>query len=221
MRRALLAMLSAAAALCAPAASAQQEARAGGLLLSASGGYLGPSFGDSLKAVSGSGGGFTFGGEVGFIFGDHLFLRASAHVLSKDGERAFVAEPGGTAFRLGHPLTLRLVPARATLGWRLFESRTAGIVLTPYVGAGGGVTSYREESVIAGETRRFDVKKASAHVLAGVELGGGRLRFALEAGYATAPNALGDDPGGLARVYGEQDIGGFTLLGKLVFNSGR
>ena len=213
---ALLVMLA-----CAPRASAQRENRAGGLLLGASGGYIEPRFRESLKAVSRSSGGVTYGGEVGFIFGDHLYLSVAAHLFNTDGERVFVAEPGGTVFKLGHPLKLRLVPAQATLGWRFFEKRTAGIVLTPYVGAGGGITSYHEESTIAGETRSFDVKKAGAHMLAGLELGGGNLRFAVEAGYATAPNALGDNPDGVSRVYGEKDIGGFTLLGKIVFNSGR
>ena len=205
----------------APGAFAQHETGAGGLLLGASGGYLEPRFRESLKAVSGSSGGVTFGGEAGFIFGDHLFFSVAARIFSKNGERVFVADPGGTVFKLGHPLKLRLVPAQATLGWRFFERRAAGIVLTPYVGAGGGLTSYHEESTIAGETRTFDVKKAGAHALAGLELGGGRLRFAVEAGYSTAPNALGDSPDGVSRVYNEKDIGGFTLLGKIAFNSGR
>jgi hypothetical protein len=205
----------------APAASAQRDTRAGGLLLSVSGGYLEPRFNQSLNAVSGSSGGLTLGGEVGFIFTDHLFVTVGARVFSQDGERVFLSDPGGTPFRLGHPLSIRLVPAQATLGWRFFEKRTLGIVLTPYVGAGGGITSYEEESTIAGETRSFDVKKAGAHVLGGVELGGGRLRFAFEAGYSTAPNALGDSPDGVSRVYGEKDIGGFTLLGKIVFTTGK
>jgi len=215
-----LALLIATLAM-APSAAAQRETRAGGLLLSASGGYLEPRFRQSLKAVSGSSGGVTFGGEVGFIFGDHLSLSVGAHLFNKDGQRVFVAEPGGTVFPLGHPLKLRLVPVRATLAWRFFEKRAAGIVFTPYVGAGGGLTSYHEESTIAGETRVFDVKKAGGHALAGVELGGSNLRFAIEAGYSTAPNALGDSPDGVSRVYNEKDIGGFTLLGKIVFNSGR
>jgi outer membrane protein W len=205
----------------APAAAAQRETRAGGLLLSASGGYLEPRFRQSLEAVSGSSGGVTFGGDVGFLFGNHLSLTVGAHYFRKEGQRVFVAEPGGTVFPLGHPLKLRLVPAQATLSWRFFEKRAAGIVLTPYVGAGGGLTSYHEESEVAGETRVFDVKKASGHALAGVEFGGGHLRFALEAGYSTAPNALGDSPEGVSRVYNEKDIGGLTLLGKIVFNSGR
>jgi opacity protein-like surface antigen len=205
----------------APAAAAQQESTAGGLMLSVSGGYLGPRFSESLRAVSGSSGGVTFGGEVGFIFGDHLALSVGAHHFSKDGERVFVSDPDGTVFKLGHPLKVKLVPARATLAWRFFEKRSAGILFTPYLGAGGGVTSYHEESTIAGEQRVFDVTKASAHVLAGLELGGSRVRFAVELGYSTAPNALGDNPDGVSRVYGEKDIGGFTALGKIVFNSGR
>ena len=207
-------------ALSAGTASAQHD-RGGGLMLSASGGYLGVNFKESAKAVLGSPGGGTFGGDAGFGFGEHLFVSVAAHRFSRSGERVFVAEPGGTVFKLGHPLTLTLVPAQLTLGWRFFETRLVGLRLTPYLGIGGDYVSYKEESTVAGETHTFDVKKPGGHVLGGVELGGGPLRFAVEAGYSRVPNALGDSPDGVSRVYGEKDIGGFTLLGKIVFSTGR
>jgi hypothetical protein len=218
MRRALVVALLAAGF--ASTASAQQD-RGGGLILSANGGYLGLNFRESAKAVLGSSGGGTFGGDAGFIFGDHLFVSVAAHRFSKNGERVFVAEPGGTVFKLGHPLKLQLVPAQLTIGWRFFETRVLGLRLTPYLGLGGGLVSYREESTIAGETRTFSVKKPGGHGLAGVELGGGPLRFAVEASYASVPNALGDSPDGVSKVYGEKDIGGFTVLGKIVFTTSK
>ena len=57
--------------------------------------------------------------------------------------------------------------------------------------------------------------KASGHVATGLEYGQGRLRFGVELSYSTVPDALG--LGGVSRVYGEDDLGGFTALGKIVF----
>lgn len=216
MRRALVASLVA-VGFAAPAA-AQREA-SGGFLLSAHGGYVGLNFKESARAVLGSTGGATFGGDIGYVLGEHLFFTAGARFFSRTGERVFVTEPGGTVFKLGHPLKLRLVPVQATVGWRILETRVLGVPLTPYIGLGGGVTSYREESTVAGETRTFQVKKTGGHALAGLELGGGPLRFAVEASYSTVPNAIGDSPDGVSRIYGEKDIGGFTVLGKIVFTT--
>lgn len=218
MRRALVASLVALGF--ASPASAQQES-GGGFLLSAHGGYVGLNFKESARAILGSTGGATFGGDIGYVLGEHLFFSAGARYFSRTGERVFVTEPGGTVFKLGHPLKLRLVPAQATVGWRFGEIRSLGMPLTPYVGLGGGVTSYREESTIGGETRLFEVKKTSGHALAGLELGGGPLRFAIELTYSTVPNAIGDSPDGVSRIYGEKDIGGFAVLGKIVFTTAR
>lgn len=203
------------------AGPAAAQSSGGGLTLSASGGYLGVNFHESAKAVLGSAGGGTYGGDAGFGFGEHLFVSVAAHRFSRSGERVFVADPGSPVFKLGHPLKMTLVPAQLTLGWRFFETRVAGVRLTPYLGVGGDLVSYKEESTIAGETRTFSVKKPGGHVLGGIELGGGPLRFAIEAGYSMVPNALGDSPDGVSRVYGEKDIGGFTALGKIVFTTGR
>jgi hypothetical protein len=57
--------------------------------------------------------------------------------------------------------------------------------------------------------------KASGLLAAGLEYGRGRLRFGVEASYAIAPDSLG--LGGVSRVYGEDDAGGFTALGRIVF----
>jgi hypothetical protein len=195
-------------------------AHAGGFLLDASGGYFNLAGSkESAKAVFGSSGGVTFGGDVGYVFGEHIFVSAGARVFDKEGERVFVAQPGGTAFPLGHPLKLRLVPAQATIGYRFTQTRLFGLALTPYVGVGGGVTSYREESTVGGLTESESFSKASGHGLAGVELGGGGLRLGIEACYSVVPNAVG--VGGVSKLYGEDDVGGFTILGKIVFTTAR
>ncbi len=200
-------------------AAAQQES--GGLMLSASGGYFGINSRQTAKAIFDASGGSTYGGEVGYVFGEHLFFSAGARSFSRTGQRVFVAEPGGTVFKLGFPLKLQMVPAQATVGWRLSRKRLLGIPFTPYLGVGGGVTSYKEESTVAGEVRKYSVSKAGAHGLAGLELGGGHWRFGVEASYSSVPNAIGDSPDGVSRIYGEDDIGGFTVLGKVVFSTSK
>jgi hypothetical protein len=202
-----------------PVAAAQQES--GGLLIAASGGFFGINSKETAKAVFDSSRGGTFGGEVGYVLGEHLFFTAGARVFSKTGQRVFVADPGGPVFKLGFPLKLRLVPAQATVGWRLGQKRLFGVALNPYVGLGGGVTSYREESTVAGEVRTYSVSKAGGHGLIGLEIGGSRLRFGIEASYSSVPDAIGDSPDGVSKIYGEDDIGGFTVLGKIVFTTGK
>lgn len=214
MRRNALPLLSLAWAL------AAVPAHAGGFMLDASGGYFNLAGSkQSAKAVFGSAGGATFGGDVGYLFGEHFFVSAGARVYNKDGERVFVADPGGEVFRLGHPLKMRLVPAQATIGYRFGQAQLFGVRFTPYVGVGGGVTSYREESTVGGLTESESFRKAGGHGLVGVELGGGGLRLGVEASYSVVPNAIG--VGGVSKVYGESDLGGFTILGKLIFTSAR
>ena len=142
-------------------------------------------------------------------------------MFNKDGQRVFVADAGSRVFKLGFPLKLRLVPAQATIGWRFSQKRVFSVPLTPYVGIGGGITSYKEESDVAGEPHNFSVSKAGGHGLVGLELGGGPLRFAVEAAYSTVPDAIGGSPNGVSKVYGEKDIGGTTILGKIVFTTSK
>jgi hypothetical protein len=170
---------------------------------------------NSAKAVfDGSSGGVTYGGGLRYGFRSGLFVAAWGSVFSKDGQRVFVADATSPVFPLGHPLKVRIVPLQATLGYRF----GGGSTVAPYVGAGGGVTLYHEESDVAGVVDSSDQNKASGHVLAGVEIGRGRLRFATEAAYAFVPNTIG--LGGVSKVYGETDVGGFSFVGKVVFSFG-
>ena len=167
---------------------------------------------DSAKAVfDGSSGGFTWGGGAGYRFDNGFFTTLWVRSFSKDGERVFVAAPGDQVFPLGHPLSVRIVPVQVTIGYRFARERS----LVPYVGAGGGITSYHEESTVAGLTDSTSETKGSGHVLAGVELGRGTLRGGLELGYTFAPNALG--LAGVSQVYDESGVGGFFFVGKIVF----
>ena len=141
-------------------------------------------------------------------------MSAWGRTFSKDGQRVFVADSTSTVFPLGHPLKMHLVPLQATIGYR-FEGHSA---FTPYVGIGGGITKYHEESTVGGVTDTVDESKASWHGLAGLEVGNRMIRVAVEGGYTLVPNAIGI--GGVSKVYGETGIGGFWAVGKLVFTSG-
>ncbi len=181
------------------------------------GGYFGLSgAAKSAQAVfDGSTGSATFGGALRFVHHKGFYLTAGARTWSKDGERVFVASPTGPVQRLGFPLSLRLVPITGAVGYRFRRTRK----LVPYVGIGGGVTLFREESDVTGDVRTESRTVGTFLGEAGVEYGKGPLRFAVEGSYSTAPNGVG--VGGVSQVYGEDDIGGWTALGKLVFAFGK
>jgi len=169
----------------------------------------------SAKAIfNGSSGGITYGGGLRYVFEKGFYVAAWGRRFSKTGERVFIADRSGPVFRLGHPLKVRIVPVQLTVGYRFGRD---GFVV-PYLGAGGGLTLYHEESEIAGAVESNDQRKASGHFLAGVEVGRGSLRVGAEAGYAFVPNTIGI--GGVSQIYGENDIGGFTVVGKVVFSFG-
>jgi opacity protein-like surface antigen len=188
-----------------------REANAQGFGINAQAGYFAMSATDSAKAVFGSSGGFMGGGGLSYTFG-HLYVEGGARYFSKEGERVFIAQPGDTPFPLGHPLKVRLIPGYGTVGYRFGNG-----AFLPYVGAGAGVVSYREESTVAGLDAEASETKAEFHGLVGVEYGRGHLRFAAELVYSSAPNAIGI--AGVSKVYGEDDLGGLLIQGKIVFNT--
>lgn len=168
--------------------------------------------GRSAQAVFESSGGPTFGASVRFGLGRNAFAGATGRFFRKEGERAFVADPSSEVFRLGHPLTVRIVPAYATFGWRF--SPDASFV--PYAGLGAGVAFYRETSTVAGiDEDPVSRTKPSGLAFAGVEYGRGGVRFGLEGSYSLVPKTL--EAGGVAEVYDEDDVGGFAVVGRVVF----
>ncbi|MBI3932504.1 MAG: outer membrane beta-barrel protein [Acidobacteria bacterium] len=192
------------------------DALAQGFALSAHGGYFDLAGAkDSAEAVFGSSGGPTFGGEVAYGFDNGFYVAAGASYFKKDGERVFVADAGGPVFKLGHPLSARILPAYATLGYRFRRSTS----LVPYVAIGGGITSYREESTVAGLESSASATKPSGRLVAGLELGRGSFRLGVEASYSTTPDTIG--VGGVSKIYGEDDVGGFSVVGKIVFTRAR
>jgi hypothetical protein len=191
---------------------APATARAQGLGVFGTGGYFSMAATDSAKAVFDSSGGPTFGGGISYGIGKHFYVEAAVRQFSKEGERVFVASAGSPVFKLGFPLKMRLIPFYGTVGYRFPLGKSAFV---PYVGLGGGSTSYREESTVAGLTNTATSSKGSFHGLIGLEYGKGHLRFAAEGLYTTVSGGIGAD--GVSKVYGEDDLGGFVAQAKLIF----
>jgi hypothetical protein len=168
----------------------------------------------SANAVFGSSGGLTYGAEISYGLGDHLFVSVGGRYFKKDGERVFVADPSGPVFRLGHPLSVRIIPVYATLGYR-FEQRSHRSPFVPYLGISAGSTSYHEESTVAGLSETSSENKLFGQLVGGVEFGRGGVRVALEGAYAQVPSTIGI--AGVSRVYNEKDIGGFSVVAKVIF----
>ena len=122
-----------------------------------------------------------------------------------------MASAGSPVYKLGFPLKARLRPIYGTVGYRFPLGKSAFV---PYVGVGGGSTSYREESTIAGITTTEERSEGSFHGLLGIEFGRGHLRVAAEGVYTTVSDAIG--VAGVSKVYGEDDLGGFVAQAKLI-----
>ena len=183
---------------------------AGEIAIEAQAGYFEMAASNSASAVFDSSGGGTFGGALRYTFWRGAFVSAGARTFSKEGERVFVATANSAVQKLGFPLSIRLTPVFATVGYRFRN----GNLIVPYVGAGVSITSYKEESEVAGEAFNTDLTKTGFVGAAGLEVGRGHFRFGAEAGYSSVPSALG--LGGVSKVYGEDDLGGTYVIGKLI-----
>jgi len=195
---------------CVLAALVAAPAAAGELAIEAHAGYFQMAAGNSASAVFDSRGGGNFGGAVRYTFWRGAFVSAGARTFSKEGERVFVATPNSPVQKLGFPLKLRLTPMFLTVGYRLRN----GKLVVPYAGFGGSLTSYKEESDVAGESFNEDGTKAGFLGFAGVEVGRGMFRAGAEAGYTTTPGAVG--LGGVTKVYNEDNLGGWHVVGKAI-----
>jgi hypothetical protein len=192
-------------------------ASAGDVSLALDGGYFVMSNArKSAKAVfGGSGGGLTGGASVTFGLGRSFFVGAGGRFFQKTGERVFVENATGPVFRLGHPLKVRTIPVYGLVGFRFSPDNT----LVPYVTGGAGITSYKEESTVAGLTETNSQSKFSGMLAVGADYGRGPVRFGAEINYSLVPSTIG--LGGVSAVYGETDVGGFSILGRIVIGSSR
>jgi hypothetical protein len=183
----------------------------GDLSLEAQGGYFSLNASRSAAALFGSRGGAILGAGVRAGLGKNLFARLSASHIGRSGERVFVADEHSPVFPLGHPLALRLVPVYLDLALRVSpEAR-----LHPYAGIGAGAVLFHEESTVAGDTQTENRTRPSGRVLAGIVWGVGAVKLGGEVGYSRTPDAIG--VGGVSKVYGENDVGGLSVMATLIF----
>jgi hypothetical protein len=189
-------------------------ATAGELAAELQGGYFTMTAVDSADAVFDSSGGLTWGGAGRYSFDLGVYVTAGVRTFSKEGERVFVSGPGRPVARLGFPLSMRITPVFATVGYRFRD----GNMIVPYAGLGGSLNLFREESEVAELVYEESKTKAGFHVVGGAEVGRGRFRFGAEVGWSTVPNAVGF--GGVSAVYGENNLGGWSVVGKLVIALG-
>jgi opacity protein-like surface antigen len=202
--RRLLAAIALLAATALPSA-------AGEIAIEGQVGYFGINAEKSAKAVFGSSGGVTFGGAVRYDVWRSVFVSAGVRTFSKEGERVFLTSPGAPIQKLGFPLSIRLTPILLSAGYRY----TGWKWVAPYVSAGAAITSYSEKSDVAGQNFDQDLTKTGFVGAVGLETNRGRLRGGVEVGYSTVSSAIG--VAGISKVYGEDDIGGFHAVGKIIY----
>ena len=180
-------------------------------------GYFSMTATKAAEAIFDSSEGFTWGGAVRYSLDLGVYVSGGVRTFSKSGERVFVAGPTEPVSKLGFPLELRITPYFLTLGYRLRQ----GSLIVPYGGVGGSITSFRENSSVAGIAYDRSETKAGFHVVGGVEVGKERFRFGGEVGWSTVPDAVG--VAGVSEVYGEDNLGGWSVVGKLIiaFGTGR
>ncbi len=190
---------------------APQRATAAEIALEGQLGYFRMAATESASAVFDATGGLTFGGALRGTFWRGFYVSAGARTFSKSGERVFVASSASPVQKLGFPLTMRTTPILLSVGYRFRHDKT----IVPYLSGGGALTAYSERSEVAGETFDVDHTKLGFVAATGFEVGRGMLRFGGEVGYSTVPNVIAN--GGVSRVYGESNIGGLHVVGKIVF----
>lgn len=189
--------------------------RAQGFFAGVQGGYFDmTSASRSLKAVVDSSSFTTFGVEAGYGLRRGLYAAAGGSFSpEKKGQRVFLASSAGPPFKLGLPLALKRNLAYLNVGWRFLQKKR----LVPHAGIGAEFVSFNEESVVAGESFSQSQTKTGFRGLVGIEFKvTSRVRVGVEAIGSTVPNAIG--VGGVSKIYGEDDIGGSAVLGKVMFS---
>ncbi|HEY5906968.1 MAG TPA: outer membrane beta-barrel protein [Vicinamibacteria bacterium] len=194
---------------------AATAARAQGFGLDVEAGYRTLAATKSATAIFGSDGGTTFGGSAQYAFGNGIFVRAGARTFSEQGERVFLADASSTPYPLGFPLEVKITSIDVLAGWRLrLGSGRKPSRFVPYAAIGVEFASYEEESTVAGLVETNDASKTGFQGVVGLEarvIKG--LCISAEGGYSTVSSALG--VGGVSKIYGEDDIGGFRVVGRL------
>lgn len=166
----------------------------------------------SFTAVLGSSSGAVFGGGVEVVLSHRVFVSFGASRFQKDGTRVFVNN--GQTFDLGIPTTIRITPLMLSAGYR-FGGERARIV--PYAGGGIGWHRYDETSAFAQSGENASQRFTGFQVLGGAEYRvKAWLGVAGEATFASVANALGSNPDSASAQFGESNLGGTTIVAKVV-----
>ena len=165
----------------------------------------------SFKAILGRPSGTVFGGGLEVGLPKQLFVSVAASRFRRTGHRVFVFE--GQVFELDDPATITVTPLEVSAGYRFTQAR----VIVPYAGGGIGWHKYEETSAHSTDADDVHTTFRGYQVLGGAEVPlGGWLAVAAEGQFASVPNALGANSTGVASVYNEHNLGGFTVRVKVV-----
>lgn len=167
---------------------------------------------DTEKAIFDKKRGIGAGLGLSYDRGSRWRFGIDVRRVSREGERAFAEGRSSEAFRLGHPLTLALTEGLASATVRFGKLGP----ISPYLGIGGGVVSWKESSTIAGLVEKSDGTAGLFEGRVGIERQQGSIRLALEGGITLAPGAIG--LGGISKVYEEKDLGGLFVVARIGFS---
>jgi len=163
---------------------------------------------DTFDAILGTEWGTFFGGGAQARWKDLMF-EVTASQFKKTGERVFIS--GGERFPLGIPATITIRPIEFTAAYRLprlWQFR-------PYAGGGFGRQRYKETSDFATGSENVTQSDASYHVVGGAEIRLWRwIGAGAEVRYRAVKDAIGD--GGVSKEYGESDLGGTSVLVRVI-----
>jgi hypothetical protein len=167
---------------------------------------------DSFETILGTATGMVFGGGVEGVLPKNIFVNVRASRFRKTGERVFITD-SGERFGLGIPTTIMVTPIEFTGGYRVDR----GWRVVPYGGGGFGRHRYEESSDFAVEDENVKESFNGYHILGGAEFRISQwIGAAGELQWATVPDALGQDPNGVASHFDESDLGGLTVRLKVV-----
>jgi hypothetical protein len=167
----------------------------------------------SFDAVLGSAAGPVFGGGLEVGLTRSVFVSVAASRFRRTGQRVFVFQ--SQVFKLNVSDTISVTPLQVNAGYRFHGRRPRRVV--PYVG--GGIGWYRFAETSAHSTSADDAKTTNAgyHLLAGAETPIRRwAAAAVDAQWAAVPHSLGESTTSVANLYGEHDLGGFTLRFRII-----
>ena len=191
--------------------SPRRPAAAGELAIEAQAGYFDMAATNSAKAVFGSSGGVHLRRRRPLHLLARRFVSAGARTFSKDGERVFVAAPSGPVQKLGFPLSVAPHPdLRSRVGYRFRNGQDDRPLRR----------RRRRDHVLQREERRRrrEPSTTTARRRASSARPGSRSAAAPSLrrprpATRRCPSAVG--LGGVSKVYGEDDLGGSYVIGKL------